>query len=136
MDLVDGEEAVRLDAERSRHARAILRDASRVVLRAGAAIEACIEAAGYAARACEEGMADAGQSQRLGLKLHDASSKPGSGPSRGAAIAMALNNSPMPRAPSAINRASATSISAALLGGAFAFSACARCTMPSRRNRS
>ena len=63
MHLIEGEEAVRLDAERRRHARAVFRDMAGVVLRAGAAIEARIDAAGHAAGAGEEGMANAGQSQ-------------------------------------------------------------------------
>src|SRR5215472_1022463 len=136
MHLVERQEATRLDAERRRHAGAVFRDMGGVVLRAGAAVEAGIEAPGHAAGAGEKSMADAGQGQRLRLKLHNAPSNPGIAPNRGAAIAIALNNSPMPRAPSAIRRARATSISAAWSGGALALSAEARCTMPRRRNRS
>ena len=65
MDLIGGEEAVRLDAERRRHARAVFGDWRGVVVRADAAVEARIDAVGNAAFAGEEGVADAGQRQRL-----------------------------------------------------------------------
>ena len=59
MDLVGGQEMVRRDAERRRHAGAVLRDIGRGVVRADAGIEAGIEAGRHAAFAGEEGMADA-----------------------------------------------------------------------------
>ena len=68
VDLIEREEAVRLDAERGRHAGAIFRDMRGIVLRAGAAIEARIEAARHAARAREEGVADAGQAPATALR--------------------------------------------------------------------
>ena len=49
VDLVGGEQTVRLDAKRRRHARAIFRDMGGAVARADAAIETGIEAAGDAA---------------------------------------------------------------------------------------
>ena len=61
MDLIGGEEAIRRDAERCRHAGAVLRHVRGRIVGAGAAVEACVDAVGDAARAGEEGVADAGQ---------------------------------------------------------------------------
>ena len=70
VDLVGGEQTVRLDVERRRHARAIFRDMGGAVARADTAIEAGIEAAGDAALPREEGVADAGKRKGLGLDHH------------------------------------------------------------------
>ena len=61
MDLIGGEEAIRRDAERRRHAGAVLGDVRGRVLGADAAIEAGIDAVGHAAVAGEEGVPDAGE---------------------------------------------------------------------------
>ena len=61
VDLVGGEQTMRLDFERSRHARAIFGDIGRIIVRAKPAIEAGIEPGRYAALASEETVADAGK---------------------------------------------------------------------------
>ena len=137
MDLVGGEEALRRDRERRRHARAVLRDMGRRVVRAGAAVEARIDAVGHAAVAREEGVADAGEGgqrgsvQRSGAHVGTShGSNPGSVPSRGSPIAIALNNVPMPVRPAPVRRATATSTSVALSRVTWALSASARCSRP------
>ncbi len=62
MDLVGGEEVLRLNADGGGHARAVLGDVLRLVVRTGAAVEAFIDAARHAAVAGEEGVADAVES--------------------------------------------------------------------------
>src|SRR5215472_15706912 len=136
MRLIGGEQPPRLHPERGRHAGAIFHDLASVVSRADAAIETCVKPAGDTARSREKAMADSGQCQRRSLDLHGLVSKAGNGPSFGAANAMALNNSPMPPAPPAINRENASSMSAAFCSDAADLSAAARFSMPSRRNKS
>src|SRR5579862_4153823 len=136
VDLIAGQKPARLDADRGRHAGAVFRDMGAVVVRSDAAIEAGIKAAGYAALAREEAVADAVERERLSLDHHGGVSNPGSGPSFGSAMASALNSSPMPCAPVSVRRATASSISSALSRSALAFSAAARCSMPSRSSRS
>ena len=68
-----------------------------------------------------------------GLDHHDVVLESGQRAELGAAMAMALNNSPMPCAPLAISRDNALSISAALSRRRCAFSAAARFSMPRRR---
>ena len=63
MHLIAGEETPRRDAERRRHAGAVLRHFVRRVARAGAAVEARIEAVGHPAVAGEKAVADAGELQ-------------------------------------------------------------------------
>src|SRR6516225_12363633 len=136
MRLIGRKQSPRLDAERCRHAGAIFQDFAGVVLRADTAIEARVESTRDAARSREKAMADSGQCQRRSLDFHDLFSKAGNGPSFGAAIAIALNNSPMPRAPPAINRENASSISEAFCSDTADFSTAARSSMPRRRNKS
>src|SRR5580704_5293259 len=118
MDLVGGEQTIRRDAERRRHARAILGDVAGIVVRADAAIETGIKAVRDAACAREESVADSGERQRRGLYHHRCFcryfSNPGSTPNFGSAIASTLNSSPMPFGPVSVSRASALSISAVL----------------------
>src|SRR5580700_1904458 len=136
MNLIAGQKAARLDPDRGRHAGAVFRDMGAVVIRPDAAIEARIEAAGNAALACEEAMADAVERERSSLDHHGGVANPGSGPSFGSAMAIALNNSPMPCAPVSVRRERASSISSALSREALALSAAARWSMPSRSSRS
>src|SRR5580704_9363909 len=136
MNLIAGQEAIRLDPDRSRHAHAVFRDMGAVVVRSDAAIEAGIEAAGNTALACEEAVADAVERERSSLDHHGGVSNPGSVPSFGSAMASALNNSPMPCAPLSVRRERASSISSALSREALALSAAARSSMPSRSSRS
>src|SRR5580704_12911855 len=136
MNLIAGQEAVRLDPDRSRHARAVFSDMGAVVVRSDAAIEACIEAAGNAPLAREEAVADAAERERSSLDHHGGVSNPGSVPSFGSAMASALNNSPMPWAPVSVRRDAASSISSALSREALALSAAARWSMPSRSSKS
>ena len=70
MDLIGREQAVGRNAERLRHARAVFRHAFRPVAGADAAIEAGIDAVRYAARAREEGVADAGELGKIGGLQH------------------------------------------------------------------
>ena len=72
VNLIGGEQAVRLDRERRRHAGAIFGDQASLIARAHAAIEARIDAPGDAALAGEEGVAEPGQLQRFGLDHHRA----------------------------------------------------------------
>src|SRR5580704_17570473 len=136
MNLIAGQQAARLDPDRGCHARAVFRNMGAVVVRSDAAIEARIKAAGNAALAREEAVADAVERQRLSLDHHGGVSNPGSGPSFGSAMASALNNSPMPCAPLSVRRERASSISSALSREALALSAAARWSMPSRSRRS
>src|SRR2546425_413284 len=69
MNLIGGDQPLLADAERRGHARAVLRDLGRQVVRAHAAIETRIESIGHAAVAGEEGMTDASKStERCGLE--------------------------------------------------------------------
>src|SRR3989442_7268178 len=69
MNLIGGDQLLLADAERRGHARAVLRDLGRQVVRAHAAIETRIESIGHAAVAGEEGMTDASKStERCGLE--------------------------------------------------------------------
>src|SRR5580700_2369807 len=136
VDLIAGQKAARLDPDRGCHARAVFRDMGAVVVRSDAAIEARIKAAGNAALAREEAVANAVERERAGLDHHGGVSNPGSGPSLGSAMASALNNSPMPCAPLSVRRERARSISSALSREALAMSAAARWSMPSRSRRS
>ena len=61
MDLVAGQQPLRPDRERLRHARAVLVDVGAQVLRADAAVQRGIDAVRNAAVAGEEAVADAGQ---------------------------------------------------------------------------
>jgi len=132
----DPEESARLAPDRGRHTGAVFRDVGAVVIRSDAAIEARIKAAGHAALAREEAVADAVERERSSLDHHGGVSNPGRGPSFGSAMASALNNSPMPCAPLSVRRAAASSISSALSREALALSAAARWSMPSRSSRS
>src|SRR5207253_2859200 len=137
VDLVGGEEALRANAERRRHAGAVLLDQRGLVVRSLPAVEALIDAAGHAAVAGEEGVANARErGERRGLESGAHDSNPGSSPSRGCAMAMTLNISPMPVRPGAVKRASAASIASACAAVAPALSLPARSTMPRRRRNS
>src|SRR5580704_17315570 len=136
VDLIAGQKAARLDPDRGRHAGPVFRDMGAVVVRPDAAVEARIEAAGNAALAREEAVADAVERERSSLDHHGGVSKPGNGPNFGSAMASALNNSPMPWAPLSVRREAASSISSALSREALALSAAARSSMPSRSSRS
>src|SRR3954467_13817965 len=126
MDLVGGEQAIRRDAERRRHAGTVLRDTRGRVVGADAAIEAGIDAVGHAAGAREEGVADAGQ-RGEGIRLQHAHIvKPGRAGSFGAERAIALTRRPMPVRSSLIRRSSAAWTATACFGGAPALSAAAR----------
>src|SRR5262249_60813005 len=94
---------LRRSSESRRHAGAIFRDFIGAVVRSDAAVETLVEAAGDAAGTRKESVLDSGQCQRGGFNLHCAVSNPGNTPSFGAAMAIALNKSPMPRAPLASN---------------------------------
>src|SRR6266700_8087862 len=61
MDLIGSEQAIRLDAERRRHASPILGDAGGRIAGARPAIEAGIDSLGHAAIPSEEGVMDPGQ---------------------------------------------------------------------------
>src|SRR5580693_459175 len=136
VNLIAGQKAARLDPDCGRHAGTVFRDMGTVVVRSDAAIEARIKAAGNAALAREEAVADAVERERSSLDHHGGVANPGSGPSLGSAMASALNNSPMPLAPVSVRRAAASSISSALSREALALSAAARLSMPSRSRRS
>src|SRR5580692_10492074 len=136
VDLIAGQKAARLDPDRGRHAGAVFRDMGAVVVRSNAAIEARIEAAGNAALAREEAVADAVERERSSFDHHGGVANPGRGPNFGSAMASALNNSPMPWAPVSVRRDAASSISSALSREALALSAAARLSMPSRSSRS
>src|SRR5580700_5241568 len=135
VNLIAGQKAARLDSDRGRHAGAVFRDMSVVVIRPRAAIEARIEAARYTALAREKTVTDAVERERSSFDHHGVANA-GRGPSFGSAMASALNNSPMPCAPVSVRRAAASSISSALSREALALSAAARLSMPSRSSRS
>src|SRR5262249_50726298 len=138
VDLVGGEQPIRCDAERHRHAGAVLRDAAGDVARANPGIEAGIDAFGHAAVAGEERMTDARErckrgglqparvvpglaGRRVDAGAH--TSKPGRTSSCGLARITALIMRPMPVGSSLVRRASAVSIAPTYSGGAPALSA-------------
>src|SRR5438128_5508739 len=145
MDLVQGEEIFRRHPHLRRHARAVLDDLGRIVMRAGTAVEARVDAFGDAAFAGEEGMAQAGDGRKKRRAQHHdglafaswvSSLSPASEIRSGCEMPITLNIEPMPPRPESVSRFSAPSISAETSGAALAINVAARASMPSRLRKS
>ena len=139
MDLVQGEKMRRRNAHVFRHPAAIFGDMGGIVARADAGIEARIDAAGDAALAREESVAQArnGREQRRGKRRHGRCirgvmvrppqsvrrSKPASAERCGSETPSTLNIEPMPPRPPPISRFSAPAMSSETSGVALAIKA-------------
>src|ERR1700687_5882340 len=96
-----------------RHSAAIFRDIGRIVVRADATIEACVNALGHAAGARKKSMTQAGNGrEQRGSQPHGSSARasclsslnPASEVSCGSEIASTLNIDPMPPRPPPLSR--------------------------------
>src|SRR5665213_1629720 len=83
MNLVDGEQMVRLNAKRRRHARAVLGNVAGCIVRADAAVEAGIDALRHAAGAGKKAVADARELAERGCLQHGLTFKSGRYAERG-----------------------------------------------------
>src|SRR5690242_15218270 len=139
MDLMHVQEMRGLNPELLCHAATVFSDICWIVARAEPAIEAVIDAVGHAALAREEGMAQTGDGGKKGGNKHQEaplgpgwSLKPGSVSSFESETPSTLNIEPMPPRPPPVNRFNAPEISSETSGEAFAISAFARVSIPSR----
>jgi hypothetical protein len=135
MNLVGNEQMVGRDAERPRHARAVLGDSAGFVARSHASVERSVDARGDAAASGEESMREPLRAQclrleKLGGLVHVGVPanpwKPGGAGNCRLATTIALNSAPISPGPLPTRRWRAASISAACAGAARLVRACAR----------
>src|SRR5215210_6434665 len=145
MDLPYAEKVRRRDAHLLRHSPTVFSDSSGIVVRAKPAIEAIVKAAGHAAVAGKEGVAQARNGRQQRRSDHHAgsafssglsSAKPASELRLGSETASTLNIDPMPPRPPPTSRLSAPEMSSETSWLAFAIRVTARVSMPSRFKKS
>src|SRR5262249_7542230 len=125
------------------HTAAIFRDMRGIIVRAQSAVEAGIDAAGDAALAGEEGVAEPGNGQEERGSKHQESPagcllslRPGSEARFRPERPSTLNSVPMPPRPPPVKRFNAPEMSSETSGDAFAINVTARVSMPSRFRKS